>query len=334
MLPVDKSFNHKLSLHQMEPEHESKQTQTQRGEYTSSYTSPTPHLRSPSFQRYRGEVTAIACAGVLKGSTSAPFFCHAEINNRWFVFNAQFPLYYYRQCSNGLGLRQSSHDSLSLFLSLFFHPLWLFFCSMPNGLHKCCMHVKQHLIMESLLWLLVRAWKNGRVCFGFSVQTLKQKWNMSLTLLKIHLWRAVERSVNILGDILGSAPTAEGKSWAFCLRSTKQRESLQESLQKLTEIQSDVVLSALIFLWMFSELMFIQIGWNITPQTIKGPFKFCSASCTLVGFLWCHLSNFIPFSNTFVKIDQSQNEKRFQTHVVLLLALKKTGENDTLFNQA
>lgn len=92
--------------------------------------------------------------------------------------------------------------------------------------------------------------------------------------------------------------------------------------------------NALIFLWMFSELMFIQIGWNITPQTIKGPFKFCSASCTLVGFLWCHLSNFVPFSNTFVKIDQSQNEKRFQTHVVLLLALKKTGENDTLFNQA
>lgn len=201
------------------------ETQTQRGDFVSSSPSPTPHWHSPSFQRYRGEVTAIACAGVLKGSTSAPFFCHAEINNRWFVFNAQFPLYYYRQCSDGLGLRQSSHDSLSLFLS-FFHPLWLFFCSMPNGLHKCCMHVKQHLITESLLGLLECAWKNGRVCFGFSVQTLKQEWNMSLTLLKIHLWCSVERSVNILDDILGFAPTAEGKSWALCLRSTKQRESL------------------------------------------------------------------------------------------------------------
>lgn len=120
----------------MEPDHE-----TQKGDFASSSTSPVPHWRSPSFQRDRGEVTAIACAGVLKGSTSAPFFCHAEINNRWFVFNAQFPLYYYRQCSDGLGLRQSSHDSLSLFLSLFFHPLWLFFCSMPNGfaqmLHAC-----------------------------------------------------------------------------------------------------------------------------------------------------------------------------------------------------
>lgn len=96
------------------------ETQTQRGDFVSSSPSPTPHWHSPSFQRNRGEVTAIACAGVLKGSTSAPFFCHAEINNRWFVFNAQFPLYYYRQCSDGLGLRQSSHDSLSLFLSLSF----------------------------------------------------------------------------------------------------------------------------------------------------------------------------------------------------------------------
>jgi len=153
---------------------------------------------------YRGEVTAIACAGVLKGSTSAPFFCHAEINNRWFVFNAQFPLYYYRQCSDGLGLRQSSHDSLSLFLTLslslsFSHSRSFFFCRIPNGLHKCCMLVKQHLITESLLGLLVRAWKNGRVCFGFSVQTLKQEWNMSRALLKIHLWRSVERSVNIFG---------------------------------------------------------------------------------------------------------------------------------------
>lgn len=69
-------------------------------------------------------------------------------------------------------------------------------------------------------------------------------------------------------------------------------------------------INALIFLRMFSELMFIQIGWNITPQTIKGSFKFCSASYTLVGFLWCHLSNFVPFSNTFVKIYQSQTEKK------------------------
>lgn len=93
-------------------------------------------------------------------------------------------------------------------------------------------------------------------------------------------------------------------------------------------------INALIFLRMFSELMYIQIGWNITPQTIKDPFKFCSASYTLVGFLWCHLSNFVPFSNTFVKIYQSHTEKKFQTHEVSLLALKKTGRNDTLFNQA
>lgn len=84
--------------------------------------------------------------------------------------------------------------------------------------------------------------------------------------------------------------------------------------------------NALIFLQMFSELMFIQIGWNITPQTIKGPFKFFSASCTLVGFLWCHLSNFVPFSNTFVKIYQSQIEKKISNTCSLTTHTKENRE--------
>lgn len=122
---------------------ELKETQIQRRDFASSLLkSPIQHWCSPSFQRCRGEVTAIACAGVLKGSTSAPFFCHAEINNRWFVFNAQFPLYYYRQCSDGLGLRQSSHDSLSLFpLPLSFSPTLALFLQnakwLAQMLHAC-----------------------------------------------------------------------------------------------------------------------------------------------------------------------------------------------------
>lgn len=204
---------------------------------------------------------------------------------------------------------------LSLSLSL---PLSLFFCRMPNGLHKCCTHVKQHLITELLLGLLVRAWKNGRVCFGFSVQTLKQEWNMSLTPLKIYLWRWVERSVNILDDILGFAPTAKGEVVGIVSQVNKTKRIITRVITKAdwnTKRHCFMEINALIFLLMFSELMFIQIGWNITPQTIKGSFKFCSASYTLAGFLWCHLSNFVPFSNTFVKIYQSQTEKKNSKHM-------------------
>lgn len=263
---------------------------------------------------------------MLKGSTSAPFFCHAEINNRWFVFNAQFPLYYYRQYSNGLALRQNSHDSLSLFLSLFFLPLPLFFCSMPNGLHKCCMHVKQHLITESLLGLLVRAWKNGRVCFGFSVQTLKQEWNMSLTLLKMTFsWEECEH----FGWYLRLCAHSGGDFMGIVSQANKTKRIITRVISKAdwnTKQCCFMERHVLIFLWMLTELMFIQIGWNITPQTIKGPFKFRSASCTLVGFLWCHLSNFVPFSNTFVKIYQSQIEKKISNTCSLTTHTKENRE--------
>ncbi len=188
------------------------------------------------------------------------------------------------------------------------------------------MHVKRHLITESLLGLLVRAWKNGRVCFGFSVQTLKQEWNMSLTLLKIHLWRSVERSVNILDDIFWLCTHGGGEVMGIVSQVNKTKRIIIRVITKAdwnTKRCCFMESNALIFLWMFSELMFIQIGWNITPQTIKGPFKFCSASCTLVGFLWCHLSNFVPFSNTFVKIYQSQNEKKISNTCSLTTRAKE-----------
>lgn len=178
-----------------------------------SQCSPLPPTPTPQTPTGPGSKRAANThSRALKEPTSAPFFCQAEINNRWFVFNAQFPLYYYSRAAQPWFAGEFTCQPLFHFYPLFPSPLYSFHICQIACTNVACMSNR------------ISSWWALQDCFGagymdkrvFIIETLQQEWNTSIhstqNILVTFRWAKCEQVFFRPHAIMGGKP-----AWSFGL---------------------------------------------------------------------------------------------------------------------